>query len=126
MVLDSTVPGMWGGVQVGSGSGGSVKDWRQMSGEEARFVACAQIRDGLLPLRGEVIQKDGKGRFVYIVWRDDIGLVSRRAKIYVESINQAAVDSGHPIEILLPGKAKDGLSCCATVKPLRDWKPVTP
>jgi hypothetical protein len=95
-----------------------------MSGEEARFVAHAQIRDGKLPLRGEVIQKDGKGRFLYIVWRDDSGVVNRRAKIYVESMDQTAVDSGLPIEIVLPGRAKDGLPCCATVKPLRDWRPV--
>ncbi|MBC8064157.1 MAG: hypothetical protein H7Y17_04960 [Chlorobia bacterium] len=123
MVLDSTMTGVWGGVQIGSGSAGSVKDWQRMSGEEARFVAFAQIHDGRLPLRGKVIQKDGRGRFLYIVWRDDTGVVSRRAKIYVESIDQTAVDSGHPIECLLPGKAKDGLPCCATVKPLRDWRP---
>lgn len=89
-----------------------------MYGAESRFVTHAQVRDGQLPLRGEVIQKDGKGRFIYIVWRDDVGVVSRRAKIYVEPVDQAAVDSGHPIEILLPGKAKDGLPCCSTVKPL--------
>lgn len=121
IVLDSTTPEVWGGIQIGSGSAGSVKDWQRMSGGEARFVAHAQIRDGKLPLHGKVIQKDGKGRFVYIVWRDDTATVSRRAKIYVESIDQAAVDTGYPIECLLPGKAKDGLPCCATVKPVRDW-----
>lgn len=124
IILDSTTPGVLGGVQIGSGSAGFVKDWQRMNGAEARFVAHAQVRDGQLPLRGEAIQKDGKGRFIYIVWRDGTGVVSRRAKIYVETIDQAMVDSGHVIEILLPGKAKDGLPCCATVKPIRDWQPI--
>lgn len=124
LCLDSTVPGTRGGVQIGSGTKGTVLEWQQMTGGEARFIARAQVRDGQLPLRGDVIQKDSKGRFIYVVWRDEIGLVSRRAKIYVESIDQAMVDSGKPIAIRLPGKAKDGLPCCATVKPIKDWTPV--
>lgn len=125
IVLDDTVPGVRGGVQVGSGSDGTVATWHQVTGGEFRFVVRAQARDGRLPLKGEAIQKDGKGRFVYIVWRDDAGVVSRRAKIYVETIDQAMLDTGSPVEILLPGKAKDGLPCCATVKPIRDWSSVT-
>lgn len=124
VLLQDPMPGALGGIQYGSGSKATVKDWQRMSGPEARFTAVAQIKDGLLPLRGEIIQKDGKGRFFYIVWRDDSGVVSRRAKIYLESIDQAAIDSGQPLEILLPGRAKDGLPCCATVKPLNDWRPV--
>lgn len=122
VLLDSTVPGVWGGIQVGSGAKASVKEWQQMTGSEARFVTHVQAKDGRLPLRGDAIQKDSKGRFVYIVWRDG-GAVSRRAKIYLESIDQAMLDSGKPLAIYLPGKAKDGLPCCATVKPLKDWAP---
>ncbi len=123
ILLEDTTPDVRGGIQVGSGASGSVDAWQEMTGGPARFVAHAQARDGKLPLRGDVIQKDSKGRFVYIVWRDDSGVVSRRAKIYIESITQAMLDTGAPLEILLPGKAKDGLPCCATVKPLRDWGP---
>lgn len=121
LVLDSTVPGVWGGVQVYSGAKGTVEEWQQMTGDETRFVAHARALDGQLPLRGAVIQKDSKGRFVYIVWRNETRTVGRRAKIYIETIEQAMLDSGRPLEILLPGKAKDGLPCCATVKPLQDW-----
>lgn len=124
IVLEDPTPGVWGGVQIGSGSKGTVKVWQKMSGTEARFTTLSQLKDGVLPLRGEAIQKDGKGRFVYIVWRDDTGCVSRRAKIYLETIDASMLASGNTIEILLPGRAKDGLPCCATVKPLQDWQPV--
>lgn len=124
LVLDDTLPGVRGGVQVGSGSAGMVETWHQMEGGEFRFVVRVQAKEGQLPLRGEAIQKDGKGRFVYIVWRDDTGVVSRRAKIYVETVDQAMLDTRRPLEVILPGKAKDGLPCCATVKPLRDWSPI--
>lgn len=124
LVLDATTPGAWGGVQFGSGSAATVTKWQQMTGGEARFVAPVHVRDGVLPLRGETIQKDGKGRFLYIVWRGEDGGVARRAKVYVETIDQSMVDSGRPLAILLPGRAKDGLPCCATVKPLRDWMPL--
>lgn len=121
IVLNATTPGARGGIQVGSGSAGVVNDWQTMTGSQARFVATAEVCAGILPLRGKMIQKDTKGRFVYIVWRDDVGNISRRAKIYVETITQEMIDSGDRFEILLPGKAKDGLPCCATVKPIRDW-----
>lgn len=151
MVLQDPTPGMWGGIQFGSGSKATVKDWQPMFGPEARFTAHAQIKNGRLPLRGDAIQTDGKGRFLYIVWRDVTGCVNRRAKIYLESIDQAMIDSiwipssvptelagagagkaqsgGQReskacFEILLPGRAKDGLPCCATVQPIRDWRPV--
>lgn len=121
LVVDSSVVGVMGGIQVGSGSKASVSQWHRMTGDTFRFVVKAFLKDGLLPLRGDAIQKDGKGRFVYIVWRDHTGVVSRRAKVYVESIDQAMADSGGVLEVLLPGKARDGLPCCATVTPLRDW-----
>lgn len=125
IVLQSTTPNVRGGVQVGSGSSGEVRDWQETTGETARFVAIAQVRDGQLPLRGDAIQKDGKGRFVYIVWRDDSGIVSRRAKIYVEGIDQAMLGDSDRFEVLLPGKARDGLPCCATVTPVRGWRPLS-
>lgn len=126
IVLQDPTPGVWGGIQYGSGSKATVKDWQKMSGPEARFKAIVQIKDGKLPLRGDVIQKDGKERFLYIVWRDEVGAVSRRAKIYVESIDQSDIDTGNGMEITLPGRAKDDLPCCATVKPLVDWRPIRP
>jgi len=123
--LEDTTPGVRGGVQVGSGSNGTVEAWHAMDGGPFTFVIRVQAKDGRLPLKGNAIQKDGKGLFVYIVWRDDAGVVSRRAKIYVETIDQEMLDAGTALQVLLPGKAKDGLPCCATVKPVRDWSPVS-
>ncbi len=122
LTLEDTTPGVRGGVQVGSGSNGMVETWHTMHGGPFTFVVRVQAKDGRLPLKGEAIQKDSKGRFVYLVWRDDAGVVSRRAKIYLETIDQSMLDAGSPLEVLLPGKAKDGLPCCATVQPIRDWQ----
>ena len=83
------------------------------------FSVQASVKDGKLPLRGPAVQKDSKGRFVYIVWRG--GDISRRAKVYIESIDQTLLDSGRPLTVVLPGTAKDGWPCCATVKPIQDW-----
>jgi hypothetical protein len=90
-----------------------------MDGGEASF--CVDV-GASYPLKGPTIQKDSKGRFVYIVWRDDTGQVNRRAKVYVESITEEMLEAGGPLEVLLPGVAKDGWPCCATVKPLVDWR----
>lgn len=125
IALDSSTPGAIGGIQTGAGAKAEVKEWQTMNGSPATFVTFAKVRDGQLPLVGETIQKDSKGRFLYIVWRDNVGVISRRAKIYVESISQEHIDLGCPLAILVPGKAKDGLPCCATVKPLRDWHPLS-
>lgn len=89
-----------------------------MDGGEASF--CVDV-GASYPLKGPAIQKDSKGRFVYIVWRDDTGQVNRRAKVYVESITEEMLETGGPLEVLLPGVANDGWPCCATVKPLVDW-----
>lgn len=121
--LNKTMPGALGGIQMGSASSATVPEWAAMTGTYHTFQVSALLKDGRLPLRGPAIQKDGKGRFIYIVWRSVDGVVSRRAKLYLESITQEMVDSGLPIRAEFPGLAKDGCPCCATVKPLRDWHP---
>ncbi len=124
--LNKTMPGALGGIQMGSAGSATVPKWVAMPGTDHTFHVSALLKDGRLPLRGPVIQKDGKGRFLYIVWRSVDGVVSRRAKLYVESITQVMVDSELPIRAEFPGLAKDGLPCCATVKPLEDWQAATP
>ncbi|MBX3111622.1 MAG: hypothetical protein KF857_06395 [Fimbriimonadaceae bacterium] len=120
IVLKAPTVGAFGGVQTGSGSAGTVKTWRQMEAAEEEFTVEVTAKGGRLPLGGPAVQKDAKGRFVYIVWRG--GEISRRAKVYIESVTQAMVDTGRPLTVVLPGQARDGFPCCATVKPLTDWQ----
>lgn len=122
--LTESTPGALGGIQVGSGKTAKVPEWIQTDGSPVTFKTTAELRDGKLPLKGNVIQKDTKGRFVYIVWRSHDGVISRRAKLYLESITQDVLDSSKTLRAVFPGLAKDGLPCCATVKPIEDWRAV--
>lgn len=118
IVVRDTVPGVRGGVQTGSGAGARVDKWERMAGGDHTFELVASTTNGGLPLKGPCIQKDSKGRFVYIVWRSDDGVVSRRAKVYVEQVTAEHLTSGNPVTITIAGRAKDGLPCCASVYPL--------
>ena len=52
---------------------------------------------------------------------------SRRAKIDVHDIPAdllAQARQGEVLEVVLPGRAKDGGPACATVRPIRTWRAV--
>jgi len=118
IVVRDAVPGVRGGVQTGSGAAARVEKWERMAGGGHTFELTATTTNGGLPLKGPGIQKDSKGRFVYLVWRSDDGVVSRRAKVYVEQVTAEHLATGNPVIVTIAGRAKDGLPCCASVYPL--------
>ena len=68
-------------------------------------------------------------RFVYIAVGTSAGQHasewSRRAKIDVHGIPAdllAQARAGRVLEVVLPGRAKDGGPACATVRPLQAWR----
>lgn len=119
--LPETTPGALGGVQVGARKDAKVINWVQTDGSAVTFETEVEAKNGSLPLKGSSVNKDSKGRFIYVVWRSRDGVISRRAKFYIESITQELVDRATVIRAVFPGLAKDGLPCCATVKPIEDW-----
>ena len=81
---------------------------------------------------GPFVRREGpERRFVYICIGQSAGDnetdLNRRAKIDIHDIPQALLDearAGTVLEVLLPGRGKDGAPACATVKPLGAWKAV--
>lgn len=112
------MPGVWGGIQRGSGAKATVPEWAQMSGGEHVFRLQTQAQH---PLKGPEFQKDAKGKFFYIVWRGDDPQCNRRAKLYVETITPELLAEARSLKLVIAGRAKDGYPCCATIKPLEDW-----
>ena len=83
-------------------------------------------------LTGPFVRREGPTRrFVYIAIGTSAGqhasAWSRRAKIDVHDIPAdllAQASAGKVLEIILPGRAKDGGPACATVRPLEPWRVV--
>lgn len=81
---------------------------------------------------GDFIRREGpQRRFVYIRIGQSAGdhasVWTRRAKIDIHDIPTALLDkarTGATLEILLPGKGRDGTPACATIKSLKSWKVV--
>lgn len=81
---------------------------------------------------GPFVRREGKERrFVYIrigtSAGDHASEWSRRAKIDIHDIPAALLDrarEGAVLEVVLPGRGKDGTPACATVRPLEGWKAV--
>jgi len=79
---------------------------------------------------GPFVRREGKERrFVYIrigaSAGDHASAWSRRAKIDIHDIPPTLLDrarGGAVLEVVLPGKGKDGTPACATVRPLEGWK----
>jgi hypothetical protein len=79
---------------------------------------------------GEFVRSEGPSRrFVYIAIGTSAGdhasLWTRRAKIDIHTIPADVVAralEGAVLEVLLPGRAKDGGPACATVVPLQAWR----
>jgi hypothetical protein len=120
-VLDP-MPGVWGGIQRGSGAKASVPDWVQMNGAEHEFRFRTKPSATGLPLSGPEFQKDSKGKFFYIVWRGGDPQCDRRAKLYVDVINHDLLRPKEALTLVIAGRARDGYPCCATITPVQDWQ----
>ena len=81
---------------------------------------------------GPFVRREGKERrFVYIrigtSAGDHASEWSRRAKIDIHGIPPALLErarAGAVLEVVLPGKGKDGSPACATVRTVEGWKAV--
>lgn len=81
---------------------------------------------------GPFVRREGKARrFVYIriglSAGDHATALNRRAKIDIHDIPPALLDqarAGRVLEVVLPGKGKDGTPACATVRPVKGWSAV--
>lgn len=79
---------------------------------------------------GPFVRREGKERrFVYIrigtSAGDHASEWSRRAKIDIHDIPPALLDrarAGAVLEVVLPGRGKDGTPACATVRPNAGWR----
>jgi len=83
-------------------------------------------------LTGPFVRREGATRrFVYIAIGTSAGQHasewSRRAKIDDHDIPAdllAPARQGEVLEVVLPGRAKDGGPACATVRPIRAWRAI--
>ena len=79
---------------------------------------------------GPFVRREGPARrFVYIrigtSAGDHTSPWSRRAKIDIHDIPPTLLDrarEGRTLEIVLPGRGKDGSPACATVRPTTPWR----
>ena len=79
---------------------------------------------------GPFVRREGPARrFVYIrigtSAGDHTSPWSRRAKIDIHDIPPTLLDrarEGRTLEIVLPGRGKDGSPACATVRPIAAWR----
>lgn len=78
-------------------------------------------------LSGPFVRREGPARrFVYIAIGQSAGdhasIWTRRAKIDVHDIPAALLAPGAVLEVVLPGRGKDGSPACATVRPIEGWR----
>lgn len=81
---------------------------------------------------GPFVRREGpQRRFVYIRIGQQAGdhgsCWSRRAKIDIHDIPPTLLDqarAGRTLEIVLPGRGKDGSPACASVRPVTPWRAV--
>ncbi|MEQ7156380.1 DUF5990 family protein [Brevundimonas aurifodinae] len=106
-------------------------DIRIASDDPLSFDVPVTLRpDGRLA--GPFVRREGSvRRFVYIAIAGQAGqtdavgrIISRRAKIDVHDIPADLLTPGAVLEVVLPGRGKDGTPACATVRPLTPWRAV--
>lgn len=106
-------------------------DIRIASDDPLSFDVPVTLRpDGRLA--GPFVRREGTvRRFVYIAIAGQAGqtdavgrVISRRAKIDVHDIPADLLTPGAMLEVVLPGRGKDGTPACATVRPLTPWRAV--
>lgn len=80
-------------------------------------------------LLGPFVRREGKERrFIYIrigtLAGDPDSVWTRRAKVDIHTISAELLNAargGHTLEVILPGRARDGSPACASLKPNMDW-----
>lgn len=137
IVLQSPPPGVYFGLQKGSGSKYETVQLQKSGSGDLHFDLAVTIRgdrikDQTPRFGGPFAQGSYPDNFIYI----DIGtyagkedIWSRRLKIPLAGIAWGVVDQfiANPKLVLqtrVPGTAKDGSPTCATVKPFEGWKVV--
>ena len=80
-------------------------------------------------MTGPFVRREGpQRRFVYIrigtSAGDHASAWSRRAKVDIHTIPAALLVPGARLEVHLPGRARDGSPACATLRPIKEWRPV--
>ncbi len=83
-------------------------------------------------LLGPFVRREGpQRRFVYVrigtSAGDHASVWSRRAKIDIHDIPADLLGparAGRVLEVVTPGRGKDGSPACATVRPVRGWRAV--
>jgi len=80
-------------------------------------------------LGGTFVRREGPvRRFAYIAIGGQAGdtahVIGRRAKIDVHDIPAELLTPGATLEVVLPGRGRDGTPACATVRPLTPWRRV--
>jgi len=135
IVLQSPPPGVYFGLQKGSGSKYETVQLQKSGSGDLHFDLAVTIRgdrikDQTPRFGGPFAQGSYPDNFIYI----DIGTYagkedtwSRRLKIPLAGItwdvvDQFAADPKLILQTRVPGTAKDGSPTCATVKPFAGWK----
>ena len=119
IILSAPNPGVDFAVQYGKGNNYDIR-LKQRSGETDlcfEFPVEVKVTDGIVDFAGANVHGPRNGRFIYI----DIGRSAgqfdspwqRRLKVPLEDISAVTVDEllnnpSHVLEIIVPGKAKDG------------------
>lgn len=109
----------------------AVHDPRIAADAPLSFDVPVRLRDDGRFL-GEFVRREGpERRFIYIRIGQSAGdhasAWSRRAKIDIHDIPAALLDrarQGAVLEVLLPGRGKDGSPACATVRPTAPWRAI--
>ena len=110
-------------IQKGKGSAGVPSFPGRTAGGSQKFELELPINSAGTDVNGPFVQKDSKGTFIYILWGHSAGdlasQIQRRAKIYL-NLDAELLNAG-TVFARYPGRAKDGLPCCASVKPIEAW-----
>lgn len=134
IILQAPVPGVRFALPKGSGAKHTLVQIQQAAGDDLVFTLTAKLKsgkDGQPDFSGPFVQGPVAERFIYINIGTSAGQLdspwTRRLKIPLrgiswEMVNQLIDNSGHILETVVPGTAKDGTPTCATVKPFGGWE----
>lgn len=131
IVLRLTIADPVAGERYSLQQGDAIHDARTAGDASLSFdVPVRLLADGRI--FGPFVRREGpERRFVYIRIGQSAGdhasAWSRRAKVDIHDIPPALLErarGGAVLEVVLPGRAKDGTPACATVRPIQPWRPV--
>jgi len=133
IILKSPVPGVRFALAKGSGAKHTLVQIQQAASDDLVFTLTAKVKtgkDGQPDFAGPFVQGPVAERFIYINIGTSAGQFdspwTRRLKVPLrditwEMVNGLLDNSGHILETVVPGTAKDGTPTCATVKPFGGW-----